>query len=245
MLSGTCCHVHHLGLVEYTEALHIQKELATKRSRNEIPNTLLLLEHPPTYTLGPKSDDQHFFVPADWIENKQVAVHRVDRGGGITFHGPGQLVGYPVLKLGKGNREIVRYIRNLEDMLIMALRSFGIQGDKRQDRLTERPVTGVWIENEKIGAIGIKVDVNMVTHHGFALNVNIDLRYFEKIIPCGIRDHSVTSMSRLLGHVVPMEQARHHVMKAFGAVFNFELIHRYAKRQTFQTGMDTRPPAPG
>lgn len=217
-----------MGLVEYQEALAFQQRLAFLRRRDEVPDTLFLLEHPPTYTLGRKSDKRHFFVPNAWIESGQVTAHNVDRGGGITFHGPGQLVGYPVIKLRNGRKDIVSYIRNLEDMLIGTLSVFGIQGSKRRVRRNGLPITGVWVGDEKIAAIGIKVDTHMVTNHGFALNVNTDLSYFEKIIPCGIHDKAVTSMASLLGHTVPMKQVTHHVMTAFSEIFDCELITKHA-----------------
>lgn len=221
------CRLYLLGCVEYTNALGFQEKLAELRKQEEIPDALMLLEHPPTYTLGRRSDKRHFDVPADWVETGRVAVHRVDRGGQITFHGPGQLVGYPILRLDKGSKEVVHYIRKLENTLAAALWAFGIHSESRGDPAKKFPPTGVWVGGEKIGAIGIKVDVNRVTTHGFALNINTDLDYFNKIIPCGIQDRSMTSLERCLGYSIPMAQAIDKVMTAFAEVFRCEFTEEH------------------
>ncbi|MEN8258561.1 MAG: lipoyl(octanoyl) transferase LipB [Thermodesulfobacteriota bacterium] len=216
------CQVRRLGLVAYDRALSLQRDLTGQRSRAEIPDTLLLLEHPPTYTLGPKSEDSHFMVSKEWLTRHGVAVRRVDRGGAITFHGPGQLVGYPILQL-KERREIVPYLRNLEAMVIQTLGSFGLEGDREQAPSGQRPATGVWVNNEKIAAIGVRLDGNNVTSHGFAINVDTDLHYFDKIVSCGLSNRTATSLNVCLDRPVGMQQVQSKVVQAFAEVFNYEL----------------------
>ncbi len=211
-----------LGLVEYDAALHLQRDLAGQRSRNEIPDTLLLLEHPPTYTLGSKSEERHFLAAKEWLAARRVAVHHVDRGGAITFHGPGQLVGYPILQL-KDRKEIIPYLRKLEEMVIRTLGSFGLQAGREQSQAGQRPATGVWINNEKVAAIGVKLDGNNITSHGFAINVSTDLQYFEKIVPCGLSNRAVTSLDVCLGRPIGMELVQSRVQQAFSEIFDYEL----------------------
>lgn len=214
------CHIYRLGTIEYQKAWELQCRIAKLIARNQASDTLLLLEHPPTYTLGRKTDERHFFVPPDWIKEGKVEVRCVDRGGDVTFHGPGQLVGYPIIRLSGGFKETIRYLRNLEEMLIRTLKSFDI----RSERL--RGYTGVWVQGSKAAAMGIKVDVHGVTLHGFALNVNTDLSYFTKIVPCGIREKGVTSLAQILGRSVPMEQVMDEVIKAFEEVFDKKMTEK-------------------
>ena len=227
MISSRSCHLYCPGNKEYGDALTFQNKLADMRLHGEIPDSLVLLEHPPTYTLGRKSNRDHFMVPRGWIDSGRVSVHEVDRGGQITFHGPGQLVGYPVIRLADGNKQIVQYIRKLESMLVAALRSLGIDGRTQKKARLSPPSTGVWVNDEKIAAIGIKVNGNMVTTHGFALNINTDLDYFEKIIPCGMKDKTITSVERCLGHPIPMALAINKVVMAFAEVFHYKFTEQY------------------
>ena len=198
----------------------MQRKLAALRRANHSPDTLLLLEHPPTYTLGSNADNTNIQASRQWIKEHNIAVHNVDRGGDVTFHGPGQLIGYPVIQLGRGPREAVLYIRRLEEMLICTLEYWGIVGTRLKKPSGHGFYTGVWVAGEKVAAIGIRVDANQVTHHGFALNVHTDLSYFRQIIPCGIPGKTVTSLSRILGHQVAMEQVMDQVEQAFQGVFN-------------------------
>ncbi|MBC8316908.1 MAG: lipoyl(octanoyl) transferase LipB [Desulfobulbaceae bacterium] len=223
------CSLYTPGCVEYTRALRIQHTLAELRGKGEIDDTLILLEHPPTYTLGKRSDMSHFRVPGEWVDTGRVAVHKVDRGGQITFHGPGQLVGYPVLRLDKGVREIVHYVRKLENVLVSTLSAFGVQSESRGNTVKNLPPTGVWVRGEKIGAIGIRIDSNRVTTHGFSLNISTDLDYFDAIIPCGITDRPVTSLERCLGTSIPMAQVIEKVMTAFAEVFRCECVEQTEK----------------
>jgi lipoyl(octanoyl) transferase len=184
------CAVHRLGLVDYQEAWALQRRLGEAcRERGELH--LLLLEHPPTYTLGARGKQEHLLLSEAALARLGASVHRVDRGGDITFHGPGQLVGYPVLDLQRWNQGPLWYVRSLEAVLIDALASFGIDAA----RMPGRP--GVWVGSTKIASIGVHVSRG-VTSHGFALNVDPDLTFFSHIVPCGLPDVSMTSMARAL-----------------------------------------------
>ncbi len=178
------CAVHRLGLVEYQEAFALQRRLGDGcRERGELH--LLLLEHPPTYTLGARGKAEHLLLDEATLERIGASLHRVDRGGDVTFHGPGQLVGYPVLDLHQWNQGPLWYVRSLEAVLIDALSSFGIDAG----RMPGRP--GVWVGRQKIASIGVHVSRG-VTSHGFALNVDPDLTFFSHIVPCGLPGVSMT-----------------------------------------------------
>ncbi len=186
----TLCTVHRLGLVEYQEAWEEQRRLV-EACREDGCGRLLLLEHPPTYTFGVRGRQEHLLLAEDALAELGAAVHRVDRGGDVTFHGPGQLVGYPILDLRRRSQGPLWYVRSLESMLIEALSRFGIAARRTPGR------PGVWVGEAKIAAIGVRVSRD-VTSHGFALNVDPDLSYFSHIVPCGLSDASVTSMAEVL-----------------------------------------------
>lgn len=214
------CTVYQLGEVPYTEGWELQKALAAERGQGQSPDTLLLVEHPHTYTLGSAAKLEHLV----WNENERAAhgivVYTVDRGGDITYHGPGQLVGYPILQLPQTDHVkvgVVDYIRSLEAVLIETLAQFEIQGERLAG------YTGVWVGGAKVAAIGVKVTARRVTYHGFALNVNTDLRYFHGIVPCGIVDKPVTSMQAIIGEVVDMAAVIHAVTEAFGRVLGYNI----------------------
>jgi lipoyl(octanoyl) transferase len=221
-LTSGCCRIRRLGTVEYASARALQQQLAGARSVSQAPDTLLLLEHPPTYTLGYNSNSKNVLASNQWIEENNIAVYKVDRGGDVTFHGPGQLIGYPVIQLAKGPREAVLYIRRLEKVLISVLECWGVKGTRLKKPSGHGFYTGVWVAGEKVAAIGIKVDANQVTQHGFALNVHTDLSYFDKIIPCGIQGKTVTSLSRILGRQIVMDEVMDRVEWAFQRVFAVE-----------------------
>lgn len=209
------------GLVNYDEAYHMQREIAQQRGNDTIPDTLMLLEHPHTYTLGSAGHPENILWSQAQLEAEQVAVQRVDRGGDVTYHGPGQLVGYPIFKLpsqvGSLHADVISYLRKLEQAIILALADFGLQG------WTIPSLTGVWIGSEaapaKICAIGVKVTTRRVTYHGFALNINTTMRYFEGIIPCGLRDKAVISMEQALERPIRRAEVEPRVIEAFGHVF--------------------------
>lgn len=219
MTERAVCHAVWLGSVEYGEAWDLQRRLAGQRARGEIEDTLLLLEHPPVYTTGRRATcEERLLVPPDSLGAPLVTV---DRGGDITFHGPGQLIAYPIITIGGRPRGVVDYVRGLEEAIIRTLAGYRIEGE-RVDGLT-----GVWVGGEKIAAIGVRVSRPgggaWVTSHGLALNVNVDLDWFARIVPCGIAGHGVTSIERLTGGYVPLTEAAERLAGEFGAVFGREM----------------------
>lgn len=216
----TPCDVRSLGRVDYASAWALQKQLAAARAADAIPDTLLLLEHPHTYTFGSRGRraHEHLLVPRAELEAQGCTILDVDRGGDVTYHGPGQLVGYPILRLREYGLDAVQYMRALEDVLIMVVGSYGLQAGR------VRHLTGVWVGDRKVAAIGTKVDVNGITQHGFALNVHTDLRYFGNIVPCGIRNRGVGSLTAELGRAVASAEVIERTAAAFGVVFRAEMI---------------------
>lgn len=188
------------------------------RLSGEIPDTLLLTEHPPVYTLGTGADPHHLLADAEELRSMGADVVHVDRGGDITFHGPGQLVGYPIIDLSDHGRDLARYLRMLEEVIMRVLLRSGIQSSRLPG------YTGVWTGGEKVCAIGIKAS-RWITMHGFALNVNTNLAFFNRIIPCGIFERGVTSMQELLGHAQDMGSIEEMVAEEFAAVFSLQLPH--------------------
>ncbi len=200
-----------LGVMDYSPALELQHALVAQRYADEIPDTLLLLEHPPVFTLGRGGDVKHLLNPG------QVPVQRVSRGGDVTFHGPGQLVCYPIVALKQHGKDVHAYLRRVEDVLISTLAEWGIDAHK-QDGLT-----GVWVGSHKIASIGIGVR-RWVTFHGFALNVNPDMSYFSAIIPCGLYGVRITSVQQLLETEVPLGDMKSAVVRSFAQVFGHQEI---------------------
>jgi lipoyl(octanoyl) transferase len=200
--------------VPYEEALDLQKRLVDARKAQQIPDQLLLLQHPPVITLGVKSRGDRSHVLADDVALAQEGVMLVEtgRGGDVTFHGPGQLVGYPILDLNPDRRDVHRYVRDLEEVIIRMASAFGITAGRIAG------LTGVWVGDEKLAAIGVRI-ARWVTSHGFAFNVATDLRQFQLIVPCGITDKGVTSLERLLGRRVAMTDVESAAVDAFIAVF--------------------------
>ncbi|HXH23348.1 MAG TPA: lipoyl(octanoyl) transferase LipB [Dehalococcoidia bacterium] len=216
-MSGTTVHLLRPGTVDYHHALSWQQLLARGVRDGTGQETLLLLQHPPVYTLGRRAKAEHILVDPAEILARGAEIVDADRGGDITFHGPGQLVGYPVLDLRGRGILPGDYVRLLEDMLVRALAEFGIPGERVQGR------PGVWAGGAKIAAIGVRVREG-VTTHGFALNVSTDLSWFEAIVPCGLRDASVTSMAALLAEAPPMDAVQDAVAEAFAVSFGVALI---------------------
>ena len=205
-----------LGRMDYTEAWDLQRDLAEARTHGEVPNTLLLLEHPPTYTLGRRGGDSDLLLPAEDLKLQGATVIDVDRGGQATFHGPGQLVAYPILDLKEWGRRALSYVRTLESILVGVLQEFGVRA-MRIDKLT-----GVWVGDRKIAAIGLKISRG-VTTHGFALNVSTDLAWFRHIVPCGVPDKDVTSLERLLERPVTVAEVIPVLLQRFSAEFSAEM----------------------
>lgn len=211
-------HVRRLGRIDYSEGLSLQAALVEERRAGTVGDTLLLLEHPPVITLGVKTRQgpTHIIASDEELEREGVAVHETGRGGDVTYHGPGQLVGYPILDLRPDRCDVHRYVRDLEAVLIQALTDVGIAGTRVQGR------SGVWVgeagKERKIAAIGVRIS-RWITSHGFALNVATDLRHFRLIVPCGIADRGVTSIEQELGRAVPMADVEAAVERAFLAEF--------------------------
>jgi lipoyl(octanoyl) transferase len=204
--------VSNIGRTRYTDAWTLQQEIWTLRYADAIQDTLLLTEHEHVYTLGKSTDDNHLLASEEELKISGTDVFHIDRGGDITYHGPGQIVGYPIIDLNNYFLDIHRYLRSLEEVIIQTLAAFGILAGR------EKGMTGVWVDNEKIAAIGVKVS-RWVTMHGFALNVNTDLSKFDRIIPCGIFHKGVTSMQRKLGQEVLIESVQNAIVKSFADVF--------------------------
>ena len=209
------CQVEQLGVLDYAAALQLQREKVGLRKAGAVPDTLLLLEHPHVYTLGRNARRENLLVSSRQLTELGAQVYETDRGGDVTYHGPGQLVGYPILDLTKHRRDLSWYIRSLEEVFIGVAGDFGI----RAGRLAGSP--GVWVGNEKLVAMGVHVS-SWITSHGFAFNVNTDLGYFDGIVPCGLRDKGVTSLRKLGGGPVEMGTALERVVEHFGMVFGLE-----------------------
>lgn len=201
------------GLVPYEDAWNLQRDLHAQRLAGDIPDTLVLLEHPPVYTFGKNADHKNL------LDARDAQVIQSDRGGDITWHGPGQLVGYPIINLEDHKKSVSWYMRNLEAVIIQTLAQFDITGDRIQG------MTGVWVGDQKVCAMGVRLS-RWVTMHGFALNVRPDMSYFGGMIPCGIQNKGVVSMRELLGADLSLDTVIPHVLNAFQHIFQFEQIKR-------------------
>jgi lipoyl(octanoyl) transferase len=200
------------GLVPYAEAWEMQKGLVQLRKRDEIPDTLLLLEHPPVYTVGRAARDaSNLGAGEEYLRSLGADVFWSDRGGDATFHGPGQIVGYPILRLK--DHDTHGYLRDLEDVLVRVLADYGLEGWHHPE------YTGVWVGEKKIAAIGVKFSSGWITSHGFALNVKTDLVWFERITPCGIQEFGVTSLERELEREVPLSEVEEKIASRFRESF--------------------------
>ena len=201
---GLSHNILDLGLSDYNDTWKLQKKLQSKRILGEIEDHLLLVEHPPVFTLGKNASKQHI------INNSEdVSIIQTDRGGNITFHGPGQLVGYPILDLNHYKRSITWYMRELEQLVIDVLSEYDIKASRKKG------LTGTWVKDKKIAALGVRIS-KWVTMHGFSLNINPDLNFYKHIIPCGIKKYGVTSMAKIMGNEVPsMEEIKTKMKKRF------------------------------
>jgi lipoyl(octanoyl) transferase len=204
------------GPVDYDRANELMHELASLRLRGEIPDTLILLEHPPVYTAGRRSRPEHVVWTEDRINAAGARLRHIDRGGSLTFHGPGQLVGYPILDLGL-RPDALRYVRRLEDVVIRAARDLGVELGRNDVQ------TGVWSGNHKVCAIGVRLMRMRVSLHGFALNCTTDLSWYDAIVPCGLADEGVTSLSKLSGRTVSVGDATIPLLRHFERAFDLEL----------------------
>jgi len=210
--------VRRLGLVPYADALALQRSLVDDRRAGRVGDLLLFVEHPHVLTLGVRGDGgrSHILATADALAARGVEVLETGRGGDITYHGPGQIVGYPIIDLNPDRRDVHRYVRDLEDVLMRTAADYGI------DAVRVEGLTGVWVGREKLAAIGVRI-ARWITSHGFALNVTTDLANFDLIVPCGIADRGVTSLARLLGHPVDRRDVEDRIAAHFGDVFGARL----------------------
>jgi lipoyl(octanoyl) transferase len=204
-------------MVSYADGLRIQERAVERLRTGAGSEQLLLLEHPHVFTLGRGADSRNVLADREQLESKSIEVHETGRGGDVTYHGPGQLVGYPIISLKPDRCDVHQYVRDLEEMLIRSIADFGITGTRVAG------LTGVWVGEEKIAAIGVRI-ARWITSHGFALNVNTDLNYFQMIVPCGITDKGVTSVSRLLGRTLDIQEVIGAVTHHFAEVFDREVL---------------------
>lgn len=205
-----------LGLTDFYDVWNLQKEIFSLRKKNEIEDVLILTEHNDVYTIGKNGSELHLLANESELNIDGINVFNIDRGGDITFHGIGQIVGYPILNLENYYLDIHKYLRDIEEVIILTLKNFDINGRRDSD------FTGVWVEGNKIAAIGINVK-SWITTHGFALNVNTDLKYFEKIIPCGIFHKGVTSMEKVLNEKISLDKVQKKLVENFSHVFNVKI----------------------
>ena len=205
----------NIGVIPYTEAWELQKNIFEKRKEGKLSDVLLLLEHPHTYTLGKVAKREHLLLTDEQLVEREISVFDIDRGGDITYHGPGQIVGYPIISLNEWNKDSHKYLRMLEQTLIDVLGEYEIIAGRKEQ------LTGAWVKERKIAAIGIKIS-SWITMHGFALNVNTDLELFNGIVPCGIRDKDVTSMSLETGGVVSIQKVKDSLISKFFANFAYD-----------------------
>ena len=206
----TAYNILDLGMSRYEDAWNLQKQLQSQRISGQIEDHLLLVEHFPVYTLGKNSPKEHLLVQ----ESKSISIIQTDRGGNITFHGPGQLVGYPILDLNHYKKSVSWYMRELEQLIIDVLKEYDINAGRKKG------LTGTWVRDKKIAALGVRIS-KWVTMHGFSLNINPDLKYYQGIIPCGISEYGVTSMAKILGENVPsMMEIKETLVKHFISKFS-------------------------
>ena len=211
--------VRRLGVVPYAAASDIQRALVEDRRAGRVPDLLLLLEHPHVITLGVKVDSakSHLIATPELLAARGVELHESGRGGDITYHGPGQIVGYPIMDLRPDRCDVHKYVRDLEEMMILVARDYGLEGSRIQG------LSGTWLGAEKLGAIGVRIS-RWITSHGFALNVSTDLDFFKLIVPCGIEGGGVTSLSRAAGRPISMADAEASVIRNFAAVFGRTVV---------------------
>jgi lipoyl(octanoyl) transferase len=204
--------VRRLGRLRYADGLELQADLVRQRQAGQVPDTLLLLEHDPVFTLGRNARHENVLLEEETLRARGFELFETGRGGDVTYHGPGQLVAYPIFCLSPDRRDVHRYVRDLEEVMIRTCADFGIEAGRLKG------LTGTWVGRDKIGAIGVRI-ARWVTSHGLALNVGTDLSAFRLIVPCGIRNHGVTSLERLLGRRVALEEVMGPLTSHFCAVF--------------------------
>lgn len=210
---------YNLDLIDFKKAWDLQYQIHSLRKNNQIDDVILLLEHPNTYTLGKTAVTDNIICDNEFIEKNKISIYNIDRGGDTTYHGPGQLVGYPIINLTDWYQDSHKYLRALEEVIIKVCNDYGLKAHRNEK------FTGVWIEDRKIAAIGIKIS-RWITMHGFAFNVNTDLFLFQGIIPCGIADKSVTSLKNELNKTISITDIKEKVIKYFKEIFNYDIIQQ-------------------
>ena len=221
-----------LGLIDYKEAWDLQRETFELRVNNKIPDVIYLLEHPNTYTLGKTADHKNLVGSEEYLSSNKISVYDIDRGGDITYHGPGQIVGYPIINLTNWQQDTHKYLRALEETIIQTCAEYGINSGRVPK------YTGVWVEDRKIAAIGIKV-TRWITMHGFAFNVSTDLSFFSGIIPCGISDKDVTSIKREIKTDAPINEVKSRIIKKFARIFDYQDVTQLTKEEIFSVNLST------
>jgi len=221
-----------LGFIDYKEAWDLQKEIFSSRVSGEAEDFLLLLEHPNTYTLGKTAHRENLKGSEDYLKENNISVYDIDRGGDITYHGPGQIVGYPIIDLNNWYKDTHKYLRALEEVIIKTCSEYGLDCERNSKH------TGVWIGDRKIAAIGIKVS-RWVTMHGFAFNVNTDLNLFNGIIPCGIQDKSVTSLNKELNSQITIQEVKDRLLNNFSDVFSYNKVITKQREEVLQSNFST------
>lgn len=216
-----------LGLFDYKDAWDLQKSIHQQRVENKIDDILFLLEHPHTYTLGKTADKENLIGDDNYLAQNNISVYNIDRGGDITYHGPGQIVGYPIINLTNWIQDTHKYLRAIEEIIIKVCGTYGLKASRVEN------YTGVWIDDRKICAIGIKLS-RWITMHGFAFNVNTDLKLFNGIIPCGISDKDVTSLNRELNKEINLSEVKERILHQFIEIFNYNQIELKSKNEIFK-----------
>jgi len=216
-----------LSLIDYKEAWDLQKKTFELKKQKEINDTIYLLEHPHTYTLGKVASKSNLIGSENYLKENKISVYEIDRGGDITYHGPGQIVGYPIIDLSQWKQDTHLYLRSLEEVIILTCKEYNLNPERNEK------YTGVWIEDRKICAIGIKVN-SWITMHGFAFNVNTNLNLFNGIIPCGITDKSVTSLEKELGYKIDLSEVKEKIIENFKKVFDYDKINKRDQKSLLQ-----------
>lgn len=207
-----------LGKISYLEALKIQEQLLSMRQAGKIGDMLLLLEHPPVITLGKTGKSSNILMPQEWLAEHEIEIHSINRGGDVTYHGPGQIVGYPLIDLANHGKDIRKFIRNIEQVFISLLHNY-----YQITAIRDSEYTGVWLEQGKITAIGFAIK-RWVTMHGFAFNINTDLSHYEWIVPCGITDKAICSLQSVLGYKQDFDLVNQQLITTFAELFNYETV---------------------